>query len=161
MRIGFQQPQDGFVTNFADAHLDSSNALIDGSAGGHAVLIVGFIEAQTIRARGLVVPGGIPQNVTGYFVIKNSWGCSVGDGGFYYIPDTYVLRYFTRVSSLRFGPERSAAWQNLSSPYLQPIGGSSSIRAELRVPKALFLVAPPAGGSLADLQVQVNSSVSG
>jgi hypothetical protein len=59
----------------ADGGLDDSD-----DNGGHAVLVVGYLAN-----------GQIPENSTlqdgaggGYFIVKNSWGCT-GDGGYLYL----------------------------------------------------------------------------
>ncbi|MFC6661126.1 hypothetical protein [Deinococcus multiflagellatus] len=62
--------------------------------GGHAVHVVGYINTgmQTYDAKigGLVsVKLALP---TGYFVIKNSWSCGFGDGGYAYLPDAFMDR---------------------------------------------------------------------
>jgi hypothetical protein len=77
------------------------------------------------------VPGFVPEGIAGYFIIKNSWGCDAGDGGFYYIPDTYIRRYFTQITALNFGNQRSAAWQAQKNPSIYTIG-SNRIQTDLR-----------------------------
>lgn len=52
--------------------------------GGHAVLIVGFIDNERL-------PAGAPQGAGGgYFIIKNSWGTCFADGGYIYVPYQWV-----------------------------------------------------------------------
>lgn len=41
--------------------------------GGHAVLIVGYLNADEV------------------FIVRNSWGSGWGDGGYFYMPFSYVL----------------------------------------------------------------------
>lgn len=60
--------------------------------GGHAVHVVGYVNSgmQTydVKIAGLVnVKLSLP---TGYFVIKNSWSCGFGDGGYAYLPDSFM-----------------------------------------------------------------------
>ncbi|GGR97091.1 C1 family peptidase [Deinococcus sedimenti] len=60
--------------------------------GGHAVHVVGYINTGTqtydAKVAGLVnVKLTLP---TGYFVIKNSWSCGFGDGGYAYLPDSFM-----------------------------------------------------------------------
>jgi C1A family cysteine protease len=93
---GFDNPTNGFVTDYAKT----------GARGGHAVQIVGFLSNND-----LATPGN-PANIGGggYFIIKNSWGCGAGDGGYYYIPADYVSSIFNRLSILSFDNRRSDAW---------------------------------------------------
>ncbi len=166
VRVGFQETQNGFVTDFSDQHrLDDGINLGSGSLGGHAVTIIGFLDAASVRAAStsngnslpvVVVPGGVPNDIAGFFVVKNSWGCS-GDGGFYYIPDTYIRRFFTRLSVLEFAG-RGAAWNNQKNPFLETLGTNASIDTDLRNPTALFRVAAPQGQTLSNVTVQMSSS---
>ncbi len=57
------------------------------SRGGHAVLAVGFIPATKL-------PADTPDSTGGFLIVKNSWGCA-GDGGYWYLPASWV-RSFTR-----------------------------------------------------------------
>ena len=50
-----------------------------GSLGGHCVLIVGFDDNMSI------------QGNKGVFVVRNSWGATFGDKGYFYMPYKYVL----------------------------------------------------------------------
>jgi hypothetical protein len=45
----------------------------------------------------------------GYFIIRNSWGCS-GDGGYFYVPADYVSSLFTDLAILEIDGRRSARW---------------------------------------------------
>jgi C1A family cysteine protease len=162
IRVGFQSPESGFVTDFRDGYNNSKGIFKSGSKGGHAVLIVGFLDAVSVRFSsslpdGARVPGFVPDGIAGYFIIKNSWGCGVGDGGFYYIPDTYVRRYFTDITALSFDNQRSAAWQAQKNPSIYTIG-SNQINTDLRTPTALLRVAAPYSETLASLQIQTSSS---
>lgn len=98
---------DGVVSNYAKTRLDDTGAEVDGSYGGHAVQIVGFLSNEAMSK-----PGRTPVNIGGggYFIIKNSWGCRAGDGGYYYVPADYVSRLFNSLSALSFDGARSAAW---------------------------------------------------
>lgn len=49
----------------------------DQNLGGHAVLIVGYVDPIFLR-RG------------GYFIVRNSWGSDWGDNGYFYMPYEYV-----------------------------------------------------------------------
>jgi C1A family cysteine protease len=162
IRVGFQSPESGFVTDFRDGYNNSKGIFKSGSQGAHVVLIVGFLDAASVRFSsslpdGARVPGFVPEGIAGYFIIKNSWGCGVGDGGFYYIPDTYVRRYFTEITALNFDNQRSAAWQAQKNPSIYTIG-SNRIQTDLRALTALLRVAAPYGETLASLQIQISSS---
>ncbi|MDQ3398995.1 MAG: Ig-like domain-containing protein, partial [Deinococcota bacterium] len=97
---------NGVVSNYAKTYFDDKGVEKSGSYGGHAVQIVGFLSNDQ-----LTTPGA-PANVggSGYFIIKNSWGCFAGDGGYYYVPADYVSSLFTSLSALSFDTRRSDAW---------------------------------------------------
>ncbi len=97
---------NGVVSNYSQTQLDNKGNQISGSYGNHAVQIVGFLSNSDLGT-----PGS-PANVGGggYFIIKNSWGCGAGDGGYYYIPADYVSSIFTRLSILNFDNRRSDTW---------------------------------------------------
>lgn len=46
------------------------------SLGGHAVLIVGYVD----------------EGKSGYFIVRNSWGLSWGDHGYFYMPYEFVTK---------------------------------------------------------------------
>lgn len=56
------------------------------SRGGHAVLAVGIIYNGKLPETTPKGAGG------GYMIVKNSWGC-VGDGGYYYLPLAWVMKF--------------------------------------------------------------------
>jgi C1A family cysteine protease len=85
----------------------SQNDTTPGKISSHAVQIVGFISNEEIIAK---FGGGSNIGGGGYFIIKNSWGCNTGDGGFYYLPADYVSANFYRMSVLNFDTQRSNAW---------------------------------------------------
>lgn len=97
----------GVVSNYAQTRLDDKGNEVSGSYGGHAVQIVGFLSNADMSK-----PGRTPVNIGGggYFIIKNSWGCGAGDGGYYYVPADYVSSLFNSLSTLAFDARRSAAW---------------------------------------------------
>ncbi|PYE49990.1 C1 family peptidase [Deinococcus yavapaiensis] len=156
---------DGYVTNFAAKKLEGG-VEVDGSYGGHAVLLVGYVDNLSISANPLLqnippAPGG------GYFIAKNSWGCvtpggsKVGDSGYWYVPVKYVQDYFNRLSYLDFDAQRSEAWtREQAAP-----GGGASItvkanpsRADLRVRTDVsqwFTVTHPVARSV-DLRVSTD-----
>ncbi len=145
---------NGFVTNYATTYFDKKDGGKEkpGSYGGHAVQVVGFLDNDT-----LATPS-TPSNVGGggYFIIKNSWGCNAGDGGYYYVPADYVSGLFTSLDALSFDDRRSDAWnKEQATP-----GGSEApkitvntnpARADLRVLKdlaAFFTVSHPVAKSV-------------
>ena len=71
----FYNPIHGFMSN-----------KLTGNHGGHAVLIVGYINNNDlikIMPSWPIVPIG---NGGGYFIVKNSWGTCYGDSGYVYLP---------------------------------------------------------------------------
>ena len=98
---------DGIVSNYAKTRLDAAGNEVAGNYGGHAVQIVGFIDNATMSK-----PGRTPVNIGGggYFIIKNSWGCGAGDGGYYYVPADYVSTLFRSLHVMNFDMRRSSAW---------------------------------------------------
>lgn len=174
--VGFDVPQNGFVTDFREGFTDRAGVFHSGDARGHhAALIVGYIPAadvQTAIRSGAVVlpgvdpaiggyglpaplvPGGFPAGVRGYFILRNSWGCGGGDGGYYYLPDSYVRQHFHRISALQFDTQRVRLYEQAANLQI-----ATNRLAELGVAIDLFSATPPPGGSLADLTVTASSSV--
>lgn len=59
----------------------------DKDYGSHAVELVGYLD--NVR-----LPAGVPAGSGGgYFIVKNSWGCGWGDGGYGYMPYDYANTY--------------------------------------------------------------------
>ena len=56
--------------------------------GGHAVMVVGYDDAKTIKSSR---PGA--AQTKGAFLIRNSWGTSWGDHGYGWLPYEYVLQF--------------------------------------------------------------------
>jgi hypothetical protein len=59
------------------------------SIGGHEVHVIGYVSNQDLAG---VLPQAPPGAGGGYFIIKNSWGACLGDGGYYYLPVAYLLK---------------------------------------------------------------------
>lgn len=115
---------DGVVSNYARTKLDDKGKEVAGSYGGHAVQIVGFLSNEDMSQFGQTpnIGGG------GYFIVKNSWGCGAGDGGFYYVPADYVSSIFDSLSVLNFDGRRSEAWkQEQAAP-----GGSEAPKIAIK-----------------------------
>jgi Papain family cysteine protease len=104
----------GYVTDFTDH-----------SRGGHIVLIVGFVpDASATFAP--AVAGGTGG---GFFVIRNSWGCDYGDGGYAYVPVSYARRFFTSLTATSMTSERSAAWMTNLNALRGPHPSGANIAA--------------------------------
>ena len=71
--LGF--PIAGIVDNSPHLHYPT---LLDGSEGGHAVLAVGYDDRLRTRSD------------RGAFLVRNSWGAGWGDGGYGWLPYSYV-----------------------------------------------------------------------
>lgn len=76
----FAHPISGFV-KFA------SN---EDNLGGHVGLIVGFLGNDQIKALNINAPDSGDE---GYFILKNSWSGCWGDGGYAYLPVSYIKAY--------------------------------------------------------------------
>jgi hypothetical protein len=136
--VGFQNaPATGIVSDYRKKQMRPDGTLVDGSAGGHLVQIVGFISNEELS-----FPGAAPSTVGGggYFIIRNSWGCNAGDAGYYYVPADYVSTLFSTIEVLDFDGRRSARW---NSEQITP-GGASGLAID------------PRGTKLVDLRVQDN-----
>ncbi|UBV42229.1 hypothetical protein LAJ19_11430 [Deinococcus taeanensis] len=60
--------------------------------GGHGVHLVGYVNTGT-QTYNVNIGGLVNAKMTlptGYFVIKNSWSCGFGDGGYAYLPDNFM-----------------------------------------------------------------------
>lgn len=170
VREGFKNPTRGFVIDDRDIYINAKGEQKSGAEGNHAVQIIGFIDNDAILnlprplggGPGYSVPGNLPAS-GGYFVIKNSWGCNAGDGGYYYIPAEYIQKYFHSFTILTMDSTRSANWQKNSAggrPEIKLTEGSQ-LKADLRVAKKLFEVYPPLNKKIDDLNIQVSSSIAG
>lgn len=136
----------------------------DKSCAGHVVLLVGFLSNEQLSQTPLppVEAGG-----GGYFVLKNSWGCGAGDGGYYYVPADYVEQVFGSLSVLNFDSRRSAGWRaEMSTPGtteepLLTIKAAGAVPADLRVPKDLASAFEIGHSSAPRVRLTVTSDRSG
>lgn len=135
---GFMHADDGVVSDYSKKYHDADGNVVDGTYGNHAVQIVAFLSNEQLSTPSYTanVGGG------GYFVIKNSWGCGSGDGGYWYVPADYVRRLFNNLSILQFDPRRSSAWDreqaNPGSTEAPTVGiRSAAATVDLRVPADL------------------------
>lgn len=122
---GFDGAVNGVVSDFSTT----------GNRGGHAVQIVGFLPNEKLQPNPKAGGGG-------YFIIKNSWGCGAGDGGFYYIPASYVSTLFNSISVLNFDSRRSEVWKQdqsapqisfKSNPFTAGLGASTDLALDFTV----------------------------
>lgn len=121
---GFDEASAGVVSNYDKTTKDDKGNYVSGSRGGHVVQIVGFLSNEDLSQFGNTpkIGGG------GYFIIKNSWGCGAGDGGYYYIPADYVSGLFNDLNVLNFDGRRSDAWtKEQASP-----GGSEAPKITIK-----------------------------
>jgi len=117
----FKSPFNGFVGTNATA------------GGGHVVLMVGFITDEAIRAHPALSQAAwlmtrADNSGGGFFVVKNSWGCS-GDGGYFYIPVAWAEQNFERLRLPQRGPAPAFDAFTASIPPVleitEPANGSS------------------------------------
>ncbi len=132
---GFQNINEtGFLTD---------RAKTPNSPGNHVVQVVGFIGSDQLAApTDPNAPGG------GYFIIKNSWGCTFGDGGYAYIDAQYVQDVFYSLSDLNFDAKRSTAWTTEQTALVAPqiIPSTAPRQVNLRVSSnlgTLFRISHP------------------
>ena len=156
----------GYVTDYSQTYFPSDGPNkgkeIAGSYGGHAVQLVGFLSNDTLSKYNSVsnIGGG------GYFILKNSWGCGGGDGGYYYVPADYVQKIFGSLRTLNFDGRRSDAWNKeqaapggTEAPKIQIKSNPATV--DLRVEKdltAFFSVSHPVAKSVT---LTVTSSLDG
>jgi hypothetical protein len=100
VNTGYDNPTDGYITTLSD----------NKERGGHAVQIVGFISALSIKNHPTIsstVKNYAENSGGGYFIIKNSWGYCDGDAGYIYVPITWAEEYFTTVEVFSVKPSEA------------------------------------------------------
>lgn len=157
---GFNSPVNGVITDYAK-ECDVGGAATK-KCGGHAVQIVGFLSNQDLAT--VLGPAGFGGG--GLFIVKNSWGCFYGDGGYVYVPADYVQQVFTEMSVLNFDQTRSTQWRQeqatpgtFETPVVRLTGHAET--AGLRVPIDLAAFFDVSHSATSNVTLQVNSNVSG
>lgn len=83
----FSVPQTSLSSVSADGYVPY--IVGETAKGGHCTVIVGWVENADL-------PAGAPPSIgNGYFIVKNSWGTNFADGGYVYVPDTWVSTWGT------------------------------------------------------------------
>ncbi len=160
---GFSNAALGVVTDYAKECTSSAGGVTK-KCGGHVVQIVGFLSNAALST----VAGPVNAGGGGYFVIKNSWGCGAGDGGYYYVPADYVEQVFSSMSVLEFGTNRGSAWRaeqvspgSTEAPVITLGTVPPARRADLRVSVNLAQFFKVTHSSASTVTLRVQSNVSG
>src|SRR5699024_6190604 len=126
----------------------------------HAVQIVGFLSNADLSSpiRDYNIGGG------GYFIAKNSWGCTYGDGGYFYVPADYVADTFNSLAIIEMDSRRSEAWRreqanpgSSEAPRVTARNGSADLRVPINL-RDFFSVNHPAAASV---RLSLKSDVDG
>ncbi len=129
---GLMAAPAGVVSTYLRQMKNKQGDLVNGSYGDHLAQIVGFVSNEQLS-----LPGGPPSTVGsgGYFIVRNSWGCTAGDAGYYYVPASYVRDNFYSLEVLDILPNRSARW---NADQVVP-GGTAGLSVNLRANAAVGL----------------------
>mgnify|MGYP000856162349 FL=1 len=159
---GFMTAAGGVVTDYSKQYRNGEGDLVDGSYGGHAVQIVAFLSNEQLSTPSYTynIGGG------GYFLVKNSWGCGSGDGGYWYVPADYVRTRFNSLDVMQFDTRRSSRWTGEQANPGSTEAPAVSIKIpsttiDLRVPKDLAFSFGVSHSVAASVNLVVSSSVDG
>lgn len=84
---------DGAFDSIGASGLPDTARMGQNVRGGHAIHVVGYVNTGTQIYDAKIGPVNVKLSLpTGYFVIKNSWSCGFGDGGYAYLPDNFMDR---------------------------------------------------------------------
>lgn len=160
---GFTDAVGGVVSDYAKECSDAKGGTTK-KCGGHVVQIVGFLGNDALSTPQFPVNAG----GGGYFVVKNSWGCGAGDGGYYYVPADYVEQVFESMHVLEFDTRRSSRWdQEQAAPGSTetPVIALKDVplprRADLRVSLDLAQYFTVTHSATSSVNLRVVSSLSG
>lgn len=160
---GFSDAVGGVVTDYAKECSDAKGGTTK-KCGGHVVQVVGFLSNAALSTEQFPVNAG----GGGYFVVKNSWGCGAGDGGYYYVPADYVEQVFDSMHVLEFDARRSARWNQEQAAPGGTEGPAIALktvplprRADLRVSTDLAQYFGVTHSVAASVQLRVRSNLSG
>jgi Papain family cysteine protease len=125
VNTGFDNPTDGFITTLNDNDV----------RGGHAVQIVGFISANSIKNHPTIsstVKNHAQNSGGGYFILKNSWGYCDGDAGYIYVPITWAEEFFHTVEVFSVKPSEQFKKVPNISPTLSITAPSNGLEFPFR-----------------------------
>lgn len=84
---------DGAFNSIGASGLPDTARMGQNVRGGHAIHVVGYVNTGTQLYDAKICPVSVKLSLpTGYFVIKSSWSCGFGDGGYAYLPDSFMDR---------------------------------------------------------------------
>lgn len=91
--VSFRVPES-FLDAAADGFVRGEGAGKDDLKGWHVALIEGWVDNDDLEQGQPSAAGG------GYFVVKNSWGPCLGDGGYWYVPKKWMSANATSMTAL-------------------------------------------------------------